>query len=333
DAALAAGERALAEGALAEAEQRFAVLVAETSDPEARAVAQYRLATVARRRGDAERARALLAQVAAGPVEERAALAAYQQAMDAIEAGDPAGPSALRGLVEAYPDSAGADKALKFLASHPGEPADAAATVAWLGDVAAAQARFTSADNALWWSAAVRITSLADLAGARADLRRLIRDFPDSALADDALWRLAQLHLRQGEWAEAEAACQALVDLRNESSLLVGSYRSPLLDDAALLIGALRYHGRRDARAAAWAYDAFLAGFPTSTLRDEAWLGLAQARLAAGDQAGGRRALETLLAEEPESRHAAAARSLLADPRPAEMDARLLAPLPFGPTP
>ncbi|MCA9526782.1 MAG: tetratricopeptide repeat protein, partial [Myxococcales bacterium] len=267
--------------------------------------------------------------------EERAALAAYQQAMDAIDRGEATGGEALRALVDRFPDSAAADKAVKFLATHANLPEELVELVDWLDGVSRRHQRFTVADNALWWAAFLRARGLADLAGARADLRRLVETFPDSPLADDALWALAGLHARQGQWAEAEAACQALVDLRNEASLLVGSYRSPLLDDAALQIGALRYHGRRDPKAAVWAYQAFLADFPTSTLRDDAWLALAHAQIAAGDVAAGRASLQALLREQPESRHGAEAKALLAaeSPRPWPMDAARLAPPPLAEAP
>ena len=331
DAAYAQAERALSQGDLSLAQTHFEALAAGTQDPERSALYRYRLATIARRAGRGAEAERLFAEVAAGDSTERAPLADYQQAVAAFEAGQ--GDGALRALALAHPDSVAADKAVKFLATHVQAPDHAAQIVAWLEDLAARHPQAAVADNALWWAAEVRLFHQDDLPGARTTLRHLARTHPESPLTDDAIWRLGQLYLRQGAWTQAAETLGALLEIRNETSYFVGSYRSPYLDDAALLIARIRHHGLRDPAGAVLAFEAMLADFPTSVLVDDALLGLAQARFAAGQERLGRAALQQLVNDHPQSRHAEGARALLQAPRPpaTDFDEALLAPEPWAP--
>ncbi|MCB9522030.1 MAG: tetratricopeptide repeat protein [Myxococcales bacterium] len=311
DARYAQAERALAQGRLDEAARAFEALARDDQHPEDRDLARYRLARIAEAEGRPVEARQRLEALVAEGTPERAALARLQLAG---QGGEPA----LRALAEAFPDTVAADKAVKRVAlgaegDGAGDDSDRAA---WLQTLADRHPDAAVADNALWWKAHLEIERLGDLPAARATLRALIARWPESALVDDALWLLAALYRRVGAFDEAARTYEALLDYRNDTSFLVGSYRSARLDDAALWAGRVRHHGLRDFAGAAAAYERLLADFDSSVLRDDALWGLAQARAAGGDPAGARGAVARLLAHHPGSRHAASARALAQDPRP-----------------
>lgn len=272
DARYAAAERAYGRGDLDDARRLFEQVAATDVDPDARALAQYRLAKIAALRGDAAAARAGYATVSAGPSQERGPLAAYQLALDALDGGDDA---PMKALVDAHPDTVAADKAVRILADRV---TDAAALVEWLQGVADRYRDTGVADNAVWWIADLRLERLGDIQGARRALSRLARTWPASPLVDDGLWLLARLYQRQGQWIEAAATYKALTDLRTETSYLVGSYRSRHFDDALLARGHVLYHGLKDCAGAARAYRQLLDDFETTVLRDDALFALVHAQ-------------------------------------------------------
>lgn len=271
DARYAAAEKAFASGDLAAAEGLFTAMVDDPEDQESQALARYRLAQIAKQRGADATADAQFKQVAAGPAQERAALAAYQLALPALDAGD---IEPMRAVAEQHPQTVAADKAVRILTDRALDPHEA---IAWLTDLAAQHPTAPVADNALWWAAHLRLHRLGDIGGARADLTRLARTWPDSPLVDETLWLLARLYRRQGQWHEAVATYDALAQLFTETSYLVGSYRSRHLDDALLARARVLYHGLGDCAAAADGYRRLLAAFESSVLRDDALAGLVQA--------------------------------------------------------
>lgn len=322
DAQYAAAERAYGRGDLDEARALFEQVVADAVDPDARALAEYRLARIAARQGDVAAARARYAAVSAGPSQERGPLAAYQLALEALDAGDPA---PMRALVEAHPDTVAADKAVRTLADRALQDrgADPGPVIEWLEAIASRHPRQGVADNALWWAADLRLRRQGDVAGVRRLLARLTRTWPESPLADESLWRLARLHQRQGQWVEAAATYQALSDLRDATSYLVGSYRSRYLDDALLARAEVLFHGLKDCAAAVDAYARLLDEFESTVLRDDALFGMAQAERCAGRDPAA--TLKRLQVEHPESRLLARIDAVVA-PDPAR-----LTPAPFAP--
>lgn len=327
DARFAAAEAAFDRRDDAAAIEHFTALAQATSDPQLVAVSRYRVAEVHERAGDLPAARAAYQQVIDGGDPERAALAAWRVArLDA--AADPHARG-MRAVAERYPDTAAADKAVRYLAQ---EAVFDRETVAWLDDLARRRPETTVADNARWAAAQGQVFRLGDLAGARRTLRALVEAAPESLLIDDALTLLAAIYLRQGAYREAIETAEALLRVRSEQGLLVGSYRSIYLDDAALMVGEVAYHGLRDFAGAARAYRRLLDEFPTTVHRDDAWIGLAHAAHAAGDAAGARAALDALLREQPDSRFAERAAALRdgrdawAAPDPARIAVKLADP-------
>lgn len=276
DAQYAAAERAYGNGDLAAAHALFSQVEADAVDPDARALARYRLASIAAKRGDMQAATAGFSKVLKSPSRERSALAAFALAHRALNEGDH-GP--MRALAETRPNTVAADKAVRALAERTTDPR---ATVAWLEHVAATYPDAAVADNALWWAAHLRLNALGDVAGARRLLGQIATTWSDGAIADDALWALAQLYRRQGQWAEAIKTYDALARIQPGKSFLVGSYRSRRLDDALLARGHVYFHGLQDCNKAADAYRAVLDAFESSVLRDDALFGLIQAQRCAG---------------------------------------------------
>ena len=294
DAQYAAAERAYSNGDLDEARQLFVEVEADATDADARALAQYRLASIAAKRGDTAAAKAGFSKVLQSPSRERSALARYELALTALNAGD---STPMRLLVETRPDTTAADKAVRELTARETDPAD---TVRWLERVAAQSPDSAVADNALWWAAHLRLNALGDIAGARRLLGRIATTWPEGAITDDALWTLAQLHLRQGQWLEAIATYDALVRIQPGKSFLVGSYRSRHMDDALLARGDVYFHGLKDCAAAAQAYRVLLEAFESSVLRDDALFGLIQAQRCQGIDPA--RTIARLRKAHPESR-------------------------------
>lgn len=254
-------------------------------------VDRYREAQALERAGDVDGARALYAAISS---VERRSLAALQLAR--LDGRDP------REVVDAYPDEVGADRAVEHLALNDPDPVD------WLEAAADRHAAHTVGDNALWWAAQASIRRTGDLARARRLLRQLTQRWPRSPYVDDALWTLGALYRALGEVDRAIAVYVALVRARDEESYFVGSYRSALVDDAALLVAHLHFDQGHFALAEA-AYRDVLDRFETSALRDDARWGLANARHARGDDPTA--ALRALVEADSESRHADAARRWL----------------------
>ena len=290
----AAAEQAYADGDLVTAKRLFGQVAADAVDADARALAQYRLARIAEKLGDARAATAGFAEVAEGPSRERGALAAYALAVKALDAGDVA---PMRALVDAAPGTVAADKAVRVLRERAQDPA---ATIAWLEGVALRHARSDVADNALWWAADLRLNALGDVAGAKRLLAQIAQTWPQGAMVDDALWLLALLYRRQGQWGDAIATYDALAHIQPGKSFMVGSYRSRRLDDALLARADVYMHGLKDCAAAAQAYRALLDAFESSVLRDDALFGLIQAQRCQGVDPA--RAVARLRAAHPDSR-------------------------------
>jgi TolA-binding protein len=341
DRMYAEAERAWSRGD-PQAAELFRAFAERATDPEDRAVALFRLAEIDEAEGRLDAAEAGYRQVAQSGIYERQALAELRIALIALEKrGDRAGgAAAMRALVERYPESAAADKALRYLAvamadRRAPDPAEDRALVGWLQGVVAQHPDSAVADNAQWWTAWVQVYRIGDLGAARRSLRAFVQRWPMSPLLDPVVNTLGALYQRLGEWQLAADAFQTQMRIYDTATYVIGRYRTPALDDAALMVGEIEYHGVQDLNAAEAAYRRLLDEFPTSVKRDDAWWGIANVRLERGDRPGAEAALRSLLAERPDSRFAERARGLLAGgdgpdlrdrPDPAKVRSPLLAP-------
>lgn len=318
DAAYADAERAFSLGEAERAEVGFVALEA-LGTPEALGLAAYRRAQLRLRADDLDGAVRLFERARRVGAPGRAALAELRLARLDIEAlGQEArGLARLRALVEAWPSTGAADRAVKWLAlqrtrATERDRAYDAEVAGWLDAVSARTSGQTVADNAAFWSAWVRLYRLGDLGGARDALRNFVQAYGGvSALADDGYWLLAALERRQGRFEAAIATYEAFLDLRRTAGTLLGPFRSRRLDDVAYMVGAVHFHDRGDLEAAARAFDRLLAEFPTSTWRDDALWALAGIERLRGDAESSRSALERLVTEHADSRFASAAQAAL----------------------
>jgi len=287
--------------------------------PEALGLGAYRRAQLRLRADDLEGAVQLFERARRVGAPDRAALAELRLARLDIEAfsHETRGRARLRALVEAWPSTGAADRAVKYLALNrtPATEGDRAHdwdVALWLDAVSARTLGETVSDNAAFWSAWVRLYRLGDVGGARDALRAFVTTYGGvSALADDGAWLLAALERRQGRFDAAVSTYEAFLDLRRTAGSLLGPFRSRRLDDAAYMVGAVHFHDRGDLEAAARAFERLLAEFPTSTWRDDALWALAGTEHLRGDLAATRRALERLVAEHPDSRFTTQAQAAL----------------------
>lgn len=310
DATYAQAERAFAHRDDREARRLFTERAQRGASD--RSLARFRLAELDERTGDLDSASAQFRAVTQMANSERAALALFRLAQMDLHGGDTDGACARWfELADTRPQTAAADKAVRHIAGECVAPISRARTSAeQLGALAERHAERDLGDNAAWWRSEVQLRSLGDLGAARTTLRAMVARWPESPLLDDALWRLAKIQRRQGAWRHAIRTLEALIEVRDEHSYLVGTYRSVYLDDAQLAIGWIYLAELREPDAALEAFDALVARFSTSVLVDDALWGRVVALKAAGS-ADAPAAATRLLHRFPDSRHADRARAVL----------------------
>lgn len=344
DARYAAAERAFSNRAHAEAERHFLEVGADAAaagDAPTVALAAYRRAQIREREGRFDEALALYREAEAQRGTERAAFAAWRQAKLMIEGQGRLveGRAALMRVIDTYPTFSAADKAAKYLGIRRQEAErhdrrNDAEIVRWMRAAADRHRDATVGDNLLFFAAWAQVFRLGDLGGARDTLRTLAERYHVTPLLDDALFLLAAIERRQGRIDEAVEVYEALLRLRVDQDYLVGDFRAKRLDDAALAVGLVHLHLRRDASAAIAAFRRVIDEFPTSVFRDDGFWGLAVAQAATGDDAAARDTLRGLLRERPDSRFARRATDVLdgraAFPPPDPVSARTSLAHPMG---
>jgi TolA-binding protein len=314
DRVYAEAERAFSRGD-PRAVELFEAFIARADDPADKALALFRLAQIHEKAEQWDAADAAYARVVETGVYERAALAEMRRGVIAIEQGRPGGEARLRGVVEAYPDAAAADKVLRYLAvTSDRRFPDAAADrdlVAWMQGLVARFPDRAVADNAQFWTGWVQVFRIGDLGAARRTLRAFVQRWPESPVLDPVLALLAGIYQRTGDWRLAADTYATLPRLHATAKYWFGEFRTPALDDAANMVGLLLYHGARDLDAAERAWRDLLSRFATSRTRDDAWWGLANIAYERGNRAEAEKLLRSLLEDTPDSRYAKRARALL----------------------
>jgi tetratricopeptide (TPR) repeat protein len=215
-------------------------------------------------------------------------------------------------LVVELPDEPRAGDAVEFLVARVrGEQPRAL----WqrLSALATALPDTAVADNLLWWLADLAAHELGDPTAALVLYDRIPVEYPRSGLRDDARWRGAQLASTRGDPTGALERLRGLLATR-EVAFGTGSYLSIWLDDAALLSATILRDQQGDHRAAMTAFARLVADYPRSILVDDALAGWAELAAADGDLTTACRVARRLLAHDPASRFAARARALAAAP-------------------
>ena len=320
DQQYAAAERAFSNRQDDLAERLFLDIAATQPTPEVQALAAYRRGQMRERAGQTEAALVLYAEAEGFQGTERAAFGAWRKARLVAQTSGRAaeGNAALRRVIDTHPDASAADKAVKYLAvGRPGSPhppperAQDQETVDWMLAAAERLSQNTVGDNLLFYAAWMQVNRLGDIGGARTTLRRLATRYYVSPLLDDGLWLLATLERRQGRVDAALEACEALLRVRVDQDYLIGGYRGRRLDDAALAVGLMQLHLRRDLPAAERAFRRILDEFPTTVFRDDAYWGLAVSQAAQSRDDAARETLRALLRELPDSRFTKDAQAVL----------------------
>jgi TolA-binding protein len=216
-----------------------------------------------------------------------------------------------RGVIESFPGEVAAEDALRrllriqrFVLKRPdGE------TARILLELFRELEATALGDNLLYEAAALyRRNQRRDEALALLD--RLAARYPRSPLRDDALWHAGQLCEERADWEGALLRYGRLLATRRDA-LLLGSYDSVFLDDAQLRIGVLLLERRNDPRGALAAFALLRDDFPTSTLRDDAELWIAEVHRRRGDRGAACQALARLLRRFPDGNQTLRARELL----------------------
>jgi tetratricopeptide (TPR) repeat protein len=252
--------------------------------------------------------------VAAMQTASGGALAELYAATLALDRGDPAAETAIAAVITRHAAESAARRALSILRGLARERGGADAELALLHEIAAALRPAVSAGgegaNELCLEATIEAAGLAVTRATRAAEALGWLDGIEALVGqgrwrDDWLWWRSRALVLEHRDEEAIAALDALIDAR-VSSWLVGSYDSPLLDDALLAVGEIEERrGRVDA--ARRAYRRVLDETPDSRLVDDAAFAAARLGAAQGDRA----ALQRFCRDFPESRHLPAARALL----------------------
>jgi TolA-binding protein len=314
DRVYAEAERAFSRGD-PRAVELFESFIARAGDPADRALALYRLAQLHEKAGRWDEADAAYARVVETGVYERAALAEMRRGVIAVEQGRPGGEARLRGVAERWPDSAAADKTLRYLAVTSDrrfpDPAADRDLVAWMRSLVERFPDRKVADNAQFWTGWVQVFRIGDVGGARRTLRAFVARWPESPVLDPVVALLAGLYQRTGEWRLAADVYATLPRLHETAKYWFGEFRTPALDDAANMVGVLLYHGERDLDGAEAAWRDLLDRFANSRTRDDAWWGLANIAYEEGNRDEAHALLRALLADAPDSRYAKRARALL----------------------
>ena len=224
----------------------------------------------------------------------RALVRAAEIRADRLNDGDGAAADCWR-AIRTWPDAAPADDAvLELKRLHP--PNLRAELLA----AARSLARTEVGDNLRFTAA--ELIEKDDPLHARAEYEAIARDYPQSGLRDDALFRAAKIARTAGD-ADGALEDLRLITARQRDSMLVGSFNSALMDDAQLESGHIRLEDKKDLSGAVRAWEKLRDEMPDSNLRDDAQMAIARAYADAGDAGHACEALARLRHDFPESRY------------------------------
>ena len=208
----------------------------------------------------------------------QAALALYRAAALADRRGDRSRAESFAWrCLEQYPDESSAERAVDLLLRLATDGGDAMSAIARFDRGALRLQAREVADNLLF--AAAHLAEPRDPLAALARFDDLPLRHPSSPLADDPLWRSMEILRRRGDFPGAIERLRRITRTRRPA-LVTGSYNALLLDDAQLEIGRLYRDGLQDPEGALRELLIVADDYPESTLRDDALLEAAEASLA-----------------------------------------------------
>ncbi|MEZ4461329.1 MAG: tetratricopeptide repeat protein [bacterium] len=264
-------------GALDEAQSRYAELLKSPPNDDKRRWVEFRQAEILRAQARTDEAEERYKRLWSEPfIDEWGAKAMLHDARMQEQLGRPHDALSLRlQTILRYPNEVSAENALRDIYDQF-EP-----TPRTLNDLLENLAPQLSdsylAGNVLYLQAQNLDQNLGDIDAAAAIYRRIYVEFPEDALADDALWEMTNIYRRVQAWP---AAVQNLKVIANntESSWFIGSYDSQWVDDAIFDLGVIHLLFLSDYdNAVAW-FERFATTYDDSLRAPEALYYAAEAR-------------------------------------------------------
>lgn len=212
-----------------------------------------------------------------------------------------------------YPNSATAEKTAEVLARRFAKRRRPETFASRAEEIHESIADGMAADNLMFWVA--RSYQLAPnsshTTAAERWYRRLLRRHPESSMADDAHWELAQVYESRQMWRRAIDHYRSLAEMYRPS-WLVGSYSSPYASRSRYRLGLIHLLFTGDYSAATDQFNRYLRDFPTLRYADDSAWHLAHIQRLRRKPDDYRRKLRRFIDDYPQSRYIPRAKSILA---------------------
>ena len=148
---------------------------------------------------------------------------------------------------------------------------------ALLGDMAPHLAHTLLAGNVLFLKAQNQDRNLGDIEASAQTYRSIYMDFPDDAIADDALWEMTNLYRRVEDWPSVIQNLKVFAN-NTESSWFIGSYNSEYVDNAIFELGEINMLFVDDFDEAVYWFERFATSYDDSLRAPKALYYAAEAR-------------------------------------------------------
>ncbi len=296
-----------------EASEHYAQLLEHAPDEDKKRLIQYRMALMQEQQGDVDAALKSYADIydderadEYGSRAMRASILIYQERGDQSRARE-----MTMALVDKYPESIAAEHALRDIRKWHREEGREDKMAEYLLETSKTHAGTEIEDFALMMRGEVFEEDLSQDEQAIQAYEKVIELAYQGKLADDAIWRIAQIHIRNKRWEPALEYLDRLVAEHHEKSWFIGDYNSEFADEARLESGRIYLEELEDYDAAIAQFEKFIVEFPNSRLKDDAAWEVVKATELKGNAAATREAMEDFIKDYPESRYVRVARSRL----------------------
>lgn len=293
-----------------EASAHYDQLLKHAPDEDKKRLIQYRMALMQEDQGDVDGAlesyRAIWEDERAdeyGSRAMRASLRIYRSRGDKQRARE-----LNLAIVDKYPEAIAAEHALRDIRKWYRQEGRAAEMAEYLLETSKTHKGTEIEDFALMMRGEVFEEDLSMDAEAIQAYEKVITLAYQGKLADDAIWRIAQIHIRNKRWPDALEYLDRLVAEHHAKSWFIGDYNSEFADEARLESGRIYLEELEDYDAAIEQFEKFINEFPNSRLKDDAAWEVVKAIKLKGNDSDHRDAMERFIADYPESRYVRVAR-------------------------
>ncbi|MEC9441138.1 MAG: tetratricopeptide repeat protein [Myxococcota bacterium] len=296
-----------------EASEHYAQLLKHAPDEEKKRLILYRMALMQEQQGEVDAALESYTEIYEDErADEYGSRALRASILIYRERGDQARARELTlATVDKYPESIAAEHALRDIRKWHREEGRAAEMVEYLLATSSAHKGTEIEDFALMMRGEVFEEDLSQDEDAIGAYEKVIELAYQGKLADDAIWRIAQIHIRNKRWDKALEYLDRLVAEHHEKSWFIGDYNSEFADEARLESGRIYLEELEDYDAAIVQFEKFIKEFPNSRLKDDAAWEVVKAIELKGDASATREAMEDFIKDYPESRYVRVARARL----------------------